>query len=958
MTHSFVTVAIPFDNNLADKVEAYLDDHLGNPPHAAVKEALDEASFVHFMSINVVRNVSKSTAYIIIELNADPASESALDRLVKAIGKQLRELLEAARISATGDLTKFLARHQQKVGQGWFSTPGLNYDGTPGMTVSRIRRERDLAHAIGKDLDSLPPSTSALETLKTVRSKIWADDTMKWAFVAEPAPCLKGKPTWYLALPKSLASAVAAILWPFLLALLVTFGLVCFYVSFDIAAWATIGAAIAEIGIGGAVVWALRRKEETDVSDASVPSADLVAEIMKRESHTAQNHLAASSTMKAGLLRRFTLRIGFWTAGQIALNISRPSFLGDTGVIHFARWILLPGTDKLLFMSNFDGAWESYLEDFIQIAFNGVTGIWSNTAGFPKTKFLFFKGAVDGDRLRPWTRRQQYPSRFWYTAYPDLTLNRIRVNAAIRQGLALASTEAEAEDWLACFGSLPRPARTIEYSEVPTLVLGGLRRLRYSKCLFLELSPDPAKNRAWLRKIEPHISYGDQLTASSALAVAFTHGGLRKLGLEDHHIGTFPVPFQHGNAAPWRARALGDTGANDPAGWLWGNASHKADVVMLVYADEPNNLNGLVASRTTELNEYSQAITYEIELKPLPKRDEPIIEPFGFVDGISNLTIRGVGRWTERKKQNQLVEPGEILLGYPDNSGYLPISPTIPAGDDPQNILPAQSPDPARLMQEPPRERPDFSPPEPTGERDFGFNGSFLVVRQLEQDTDGFNAFLNEAAGALTEEQKTLLLSSQLMATKDWKTPIQDWIAAKLVGRWKDGTSLVRHPHRPGTFAKKTEKPDNDFLLGAEDFNGLRCPFGAHIRRANPRETFAAGSQLQLSITNRHRIQRIGRSYAPQKELSKSGLIFMCLNADIERQFEFVQQTWMLGRSFNGLEGEVDPIIANDSSPHVFTIPTANGPLCLKGMKDFVKVRGGGYFFLAGKRAIRFLAHR
>jgi hypothetical protein len=82
----------------------------------------------------------------------------------------------------------------------------------------------------------------------------------------------------------------------------------------------------------------------------------------------------------------------------------------------------------------------------------------------------------------------------------------------------------------------------------------------------------------------------------------------------------------------------------------------------------------------------------------------------------------------------------------------------------------------------------------------------------------------------------------------------------------------------------------------------------------------------------------------------------MCLNADIERQFEFVQQTWVLGRSFHGLEYEVDPIIANKSAPHIFTIPTANGPLRLKGLKDFVKVLGGGYFFLPGKRAIQFLA--
>jgi deferrochelatase/peroxidase EfeB len=955
MTHSFVTVAIPFNNTRSDAVEAYLDS-LGNPAQASIGAPLDEAQFVHFMSINVIRGNAESKAYIVFEINADTGAESVLDRLEKAIGTQLQTLLETAGVSVgSGTLARFLARYQQSVGQGWFSTPGLNFDGTPDMTVSRIRKEAELAKSIATILDTVPASNYALDTLERVRSKLWADNAMKWAFIAEPAPCLQGKPTWYLALPQILASAFTTLLWPFVLLPLIAFGLVWLYCSLHAGVWAAVLIVAAEIGIAAAAFFALRRKEKTDISEDITPSADIVAEIMKRESFAAQNHLAASSTMKPGFLRRITLRIGFWAAGQIAAHGSRPSFLGDTGVIHFARWILLPGTDKLLFMSNYDGAWESYLEDFIQIAFQGVTGIWSNTVGFPKTEYLFNKGAADGDQLRPWTRRQQYPSRVWYTAYPPLTLNRIRTNAAIRQGLASASTEAEAADWLACFGSSPRPAPTIEYSEVPTLVLGGLRRLRFGKCLFLKLSSNAAKNKAWLKQIEPLISYGDSLSANSAHVVAFSQSGLRKLGLEDRHIATFPVPFQHGSAAPWRARALGDTDANAPEHWKWGNSAHEADAVMLIYAGDPGTLTKIVASRTGEFKKSTHAITYKIDFDPLPDRNDPIKEPFGFVDGISNLSIRGVGRWMLEKNRNQLVEPGEIILGYPDNSGYLPVSPTVASSDDPENILPAPSPDPARLLQEPPPERPDFSMPQPTGQRDLGFNGTFLVVRQLEQDTAGFDAFLDEAAKALKNDPH--VPSGQLIPTKAWKTPIQDWIAAKLVGRWKDGTSLVRHPHRPGTVRNEKEKPDNEFLLGAEDPTGLRCPFGAHIRRANPRETFAPGSQLQLSITNRHRIHRIGRSYKPQNGLTKPGLVFMCLNADIERQFEFVQQTWVLGRSFNGLENEVDPIIANKSAPHSFTIPTANGPLRLKGLKDFVKVRGGGYFFLPGKRAIRFLAH-
>ena len=136
----------------------------------------------------------------------------------------------------------------------------------------------------------------------------------------------------------------------------------------------------------------------------------------------------------------------------------------------------------------------------------------------------------------------------------------------------------------------------------------------------------------------------------------------------------------------------------------------------------------------------------------------------------------------------------------------------------------------------------------------------------------------------------------------------------------------------------------------------MRCPFGAHIRRANPRDNLIPNLPQQLAITNRHRILRVGRPYRPQNALSKPGLVFMCLNADIERQFEFLQQIWILGRSFQALENEVDAIIGHGGASGTLTIPTTKGALRLKGMKDFVTVRGSGYFFLPGQRALHFLA--
>jgi deferrochelatase/peroxidase EfeB len=155
-------------------------------------------------------------------------------------------------------------------------------------------------------------------------------------------------------------------------------------------------------------------------------------------------------------------------------------------------------------------------------------------------------------------------------------------------------------------------------------------------------------------------------------------------------------------------------------------------------------------------------------------------------------------------------------------------------------------------------------------------------------------------------------------------------------------------------------KPDNDFLFGAEDPQGLRCPFGAHIRRANPRESFDPGSKEQLAITNRHRILRVGRRYRPA-DGRLPGLFFMCLNADLERQFEFVQQTWLQAPSFHGLMDERDPILGSrdpDAQPpdDEFSLPTRDAPVRLKGMPEFVRTLGGGYFFVPGRSLLRYLA--
>jgi deferrochelatase/peroxidase EfeB len=141
----------------------------------------------------------------------------------------------------------------------------------------------------------------------------------------------------------------------------------------------------------------------------------------------------------------------------------------------------------------------------------------------------------------------------------------------------------------------------------------------------------------------------------------------------------------------------------------------------------------------------------------------------------------------------------------------------------------------------------------------------------------------------------------------------------------------------------------------------MHCPFGSHIRRANPRDSLQPDDPAQQSITNRHRLLRRGRSYeycTKQGNVAEQGLLFVALCSDLERQFEFVQQTWINSPTFHGLKNEPDPIVAwEDAKTRVFTIPTPSGPVRLHSVESFVSVQAGGYFFLPSRSAIRYLAN-
>ncbi|MFG1215254.1 hypothetical protein V5F72_10680 [Xanthobacter flavus] len=976
MTQSLVTSAIPFAHTRADSVDARLDTFRPElfGKKGAIREAL-RGRHIHFMSITVVRGDVGEPTHLVFEMSGDGEPEAVIASVAVGLDGPILEIFDAAGIVPAGGLKDVLSKHRVRTGQGLFDTPGLDFCGTPGMTVERIEAEYALARDLRDFFDGSAVQGPPLHIFHEARAFVAGHSEHAALMTPEPLKRIADKDPERFSLKFIACLAVRGLLkffWPVLVALGALVALATF------CAWHAAGAAVgllalvvspmlavgALIAVLAAVYAGLRSLEEANAPvDATLDPRvmDAISDGENLSKDTQQNHLAGISVMQPGRLRGFTLRIAFWVIGQLATYRFRPGFLGEISTIHYARWVLLPKTNKLLFFSNFGGSWESYLEDFITKAASGLTGIWSNTVGFPRTENLFFKGATDGDRFKRWARRQQQPSRFWYSAYPHLTTARIRVNAAIRQGLSTVSTEDEATSWLGLFGSKVRPDTLIETFEVQTLLYGGLSKHPYAECLALRLPQDGRAARGWLAQVEPRVSYGDEPPRDKVLILALSSHGLARLGLPQDIHEQFPAAFRAGMGSPGRANLLADTGDDHARKWLWGGPSNEIDAMLLVYAADPATLEAEVAARTTELTAAGGALAHTVTPTPLPtgpaqarenagkSARQLVREPFGFADGISQPIVKGTRRWMRQSDAIHAVEPGEFLLGYPDGRGYFPPSPKVPAAMDPENLLPLADPAHRRgaLI-------PNFGVSGANAERDLGRNGSFLVVRQLAQDVDAFNGFANDAAARYADHPAVpKLLDRELLP---------EWIGAKMVGRWKDGSSLVRFPHRPASHGGAPQRsPDNEFLFGAEDPVGERCPLGAHIRRSNPRDSLAPGSSQELGIVNRHRIFRVGRGFdakgAHDPEEKKPGLLFMCLNADIERQFEFIQQSWAIAWQFHELENEVDPITGRGGKLGRLTIPSPNGPLHLTNMKDWVRMRGGAYLFMPSRSALRFLAY-
>jgi hypothetical protein len=169
------------------------------------------------------------------------------------------------------------------------------------------------------------------------------------------------------------------------------------------------------------------------------------------EDFEVQNQMTLITPIKPGWLRLFALRAVCWVIQQRATYVDTHGSLGGIPSIHFAHWNVIDGGRRLLFCSNYDGTWESYLGEFIDRGASALTAIWSNCIEFPRTRLLMIGGARDEQRFKEWIRRFQIPTQVWYAAYPHLSVQNIQNSSEIRAGFSTELSDSACAAWLRRF---------------------------------------------------------------------------------------------------------------------------------------------------------------------------------------------------------------------------------------------------------------------------------------------------------------------------------------------------------------------------------------------------------------------------------------------------------------------------------------------------------------------------
>jgi deferrochelatase/peroxidase EfeB len=430
----------------------------------------------------------------------------------------------------------------------------------------------------------------------------------------------------------------------------------------------------------------------------------------------------------------------------------------------------------------------------------------------------------------------------------------------------------------------------------------------------------PADARKFLANLHASdlLDFGGKCTGwpeGAGVNLGFTYEGLRTLGAPAHILALLKEksPAFSDGAALRAARYLGDTGVSAVERWKRVFQRQAAHVWITIHADDMLALEGA----TGRLREFPGATTGlagwqhpdgvpDGEHLTVPNDKKARFVHFGFRD---NLTRPSILDKDEKLPKGKVqgdefgLPPGELLLGYPNHSEA--------------NVWVSEetAADVASFLR----------------------NGTFGVLRQIEQDEAAFNDFLD--------------VQVQALANHSGIPAPQAFLKAKLCGRWPNGMPLL-----PGVTVEPAWQPDQriDF---EHDEGGFGCPFGAHIRRANPRDSFLKPKHHRILF---RRSIPYGPRYPGTSDDIERGLVGVFFCGRVDDQFELLVSEWLEknplgppnpGRAKDPLSGHHDDLDAG------FHIPQAGGPpVILKGFEPFTRTRGTLYALFPSRKALSTIA--
>lgn len=424
-----------------------------NPEDQSYDRLRSAVPALHFMSMTVADDEQYNPIFV-LEANFDGEPGPFWAQLEAAIGPSLRDVLCLCKPPRDDRLGLFnsvtLPNSRAPLApllEALTVRPVVAHQGNRGLDRARIIHEGKLFSALRQAVDRTPllHSMSAVEVHRQLRAKLLPE----FPWLDEPVASRIG----------TLESLIdhlrlCGFYWFFILAFLgLGWVLTVFYQSLHPALTVYKSAPLAGISLLAglaAMRWRLRWLEQRDATnDAPFLDANKLREMVRREDFIAQNHMISIVHLKPGVLRAILAQLILSGLGLRLRVRARDGYLSSMRTIHFAHWAVLNNGGRLMFQSNFDGSWESYLDDFIEKAHEGLTLAWTHCVGFPPTRCLFKGGAADGRKFKAWARHSMYPSQFWFSAYKEYSVNQIERQARLADGLRQpVLKDQEARAWV------------------------------------------------------------------------------------------------------------------------------------------------------------------------------------------------------------------------------------------------------------------------------------------------------------------------------------------------------------------------------------------------------------------------------------------------------------------------------------------------------------------------------